>query len=462
MANQPNCLIIDSDQRHSSALQALCSEQGWRVDIVDIDESEMPISLQRDGATWEARLRSSDWHAMFVSTAVSESFMHWICEQAGKETELLAMSDHDSSELAELCIRAGFNYYFAKPFSEENIAPLLEDVGGEVTHSSAQSANTNTTLNLDQFGFIRGSSRPMRKLFRLVRKVAPTDTTVLVVGESGTGKELVAETLHAVSSRSDKPFITLNCAAIAENLFESELFGHEKGSFSGAHRRQIGLLQKAHGGTLFLDEITEMLPDLQAKLLRTLESGEIRPLGARASVDIDVRVIAATNRDPAQAIKEGALRQDLYYRLAHITVRVPPLRRRGKDVVGLAEFFLMQLNETNDTTYSMTEAAKQRIAEHEWPGNVRQLRHTIERAYILSDGELDASSIKLDDVPESPGSDEGGLSLPVETPLSEVERQVILANLEHFDGNRKATAEALGVSVKTLYNKLKEYSAESD
>jgi transcriptional regulator with PAS, ATPase and Fis domain len=276
-----------------------------------------------------------------------------------------------------------------------------------------------------------------------------------VVGESGTGKELVAETLHHVSSRAAGPYLAINCAAIAENLIESELFGHEKGSFSGALRRHEGFFERAHGGTLFLDEITEMSPDLQAKLLRVLESGEIRRIGAGEARAVDVRIIAATNRDPREAVADGRLREDLFYRIAHVTAQLPPLRRRGGDIAGLAQHFLRQLNEEHGTSLRLSSDALAYIEEHSWPGNVRELRHSIERAYILSEDEIRPETLNLDEADAPPPAD--GIVIPPGMDLAEAERRIILANLEHLGDDKKATAERLGIGLKTLYNRLNAY-----
>jgi DNA-binding NtrC family response regulator len=354
-------------------------------------------------------------------------------------------------------VRAGFSHYFCKPFSTANLSDVLDDILEETESITTPDGAGDSQSTQDQFGLMRGSSKSMRKLFRLLRKIGPTATTALIVGESGTGKELVAETLHTLSTRANGPYLTLNCSALAANLVESELFGHEKGSFSGAHKRHIGFFERANGGTLFLDEITEMVPDLQSKLLRTLESGEIRRVGAAEPLMVDVRVVAATNRDPLVAVEKGYLREDLYYRLAHISVHVPPLRRRIGDIQGLAQFFLMQLNEQHQTALSINRDALTALTQYEWPGNVRQLRHAIERAYIVSEGEIGESGFALET--ESPDTllDENTIPVKIGMSLADCERKIIEANLEHNEGDKKQTAAILGISLKTLYNRLRAY-----
>lgn len=454
----PICLVVDTDPEHAEKLGELCIAKGYAPDVRIIDAGEEAPAR----AVFIQSLASDDVDIAFVDTSLGLPSLSKLSDDYLSNAELFAMAPTDDSRLAEACVRAGFTHYFCKPFSSTNLSALLDDISEELHASTDTDIAVDPEDALDQFGLMRGSSKAMRKLFRLLRKVGPTATTALIVGESGTGKELVAETLHALSERSDEPYLTLNCSALAENLIESELFGHEKGSFSGAHKRHIGFFERAHGGSLFLDEITEMQIDLQSKLLRALESGEIRRVGAVEPIAVDVRVIAATNRDPLVAVDEGSLREDLYYRLAHISVHVPPLRRRGGDVRGLALFFLMQLNEQHDTALSISEAALTALEQHDWPGNVRQLRHAVERAYITSEGEIDTAAFVLDAeaVPSIPSEDT--IPIRIGMSLAQCEREIILANLKRNGDDKKATAAILGVSLKTLYNRLREYEDPDD
>jgi len=296
----------------------------------------------------------------------------------------------------------------------------------------------------------------MRRLYTLVRKVAPTEMAVLLTGESGVGKELAAQVIHTLSSRASGPMVAVNCGAISADILESELFGHEKGSFSGAVRRHIGFFEGASGGTLFLDEITEMPPALQVKLLRVLESGQVRRVGGEDEVPIDVRLVAATNRDPEEAVEAGMLREDLYYRLAQFPVRVPALRERGEDILVLAKLFLAELNEANGSAKEFAPEVLELMQMHDWPGNVRELRNAVARAYVLA-----IDTIEPDDLPpgiaDNNRVDRDYLKISVGLPLAEVERRAILATVEHLDGDKKAASEKLGISLKTLYNKLKAY-----
>ncbi|MEM1188230.1 MAG: sigma-54 dependent transcriptional regulator [Pseudomonadota bacterium] len=400
-----------------------------------------------------------DVDVAFIDGDLGLERMSDLAEGPLADAELFAMAAKDDTAFAEACIRAGFSFFFRKPFERASLTALLEDIAAEVAAQNKTADDLEDQDSMIQFGLMRGSSKGMRKLFRTLRKVGPTATTALIVGESGTGKELVAETLHQLSERSEGPYLTINCAAVADSLFESELFGHEKGSFSGAVKQHRGFFERAHGGTLFLDEVTEMSLDAQAKLLRVLESGEIRRVGAVEPMAVDVRIVAASNRDPQQAVAEQVLREDLYYRLAHVTVHVPPLRRRGGDKVGLAQYFLRQLNERHNTAIAFSEPTLSAVSDYEWPGNVRQLRHAVERAYILSDGAINAESI----VPA--GSGAASLSdIPIRygMTLAESEQRIILANLEHNGGDKKETAAVLGISLKTLYNRLRDYGATED
>jgi DNA-binding NtrC family response regulator len=309
-----------------------------------------------------------------------------------------------------------------------------------------------------------GNSLGMRKVRELIARVAPTDSTVLICGESGCGKELVAESVHAMSPRAGKPFVAINCAAIPATLIEAELFGHERGSFTGAMRTREGVFERANGGTLLLDEITEMPLDLQSRLLRVLETKRLNRVGGSADLPVDVRVIASTNRLPAQAFEEGRLREDIYYRLAVVTIELPPLCERGDDILVLAEFFLSELNLRNGTRKRLSEDLKQRFMRHRWPGNVRELRNAVERAYILCDGELDLNEQDMPTLRGGPGvegrvhGDE--IHMPIGATLDEIERTFILATLKHFEGDKRRAADVLGCSLKTLYNKLHAYQRE--
>lgn len=308
-----------------------------------------------------------------------------------------------------------------------------------------------------------GRSPAAFELARAIVKAAPTDASVLVVGESGTGKEVVARTVHSRSRRAEAPFIAINCGAITESLAESELFGHEKGAFTGAVSRSIGCFERAHTGTLFLDEVTEMPMSIQVQLLRVLETGTFHRVGGTELVKVDVRIIAATNRDLDQTVKGGGMRADLLYRLAVFPIKVPPLRERKTDIVYLAEKFLEDLAEQEGVKKTLSRSSIARLQQYNWPGNVRELRNTITRAYILSEG-------KVIDIPPMrpflrealPERQADMLRIPVGTSISAAERSIILATLDHYDGDKKRSALALGISVKTLSNRLEQFKRGSN
>jgi two-component system response regulator AtoC len=266
-----------------------------------------------------------------------------------------------------------------------------------------------------------------------------------------------------MSPRAGQPFVAINCAAIPATLIEAELFGHERGSFTGALRTREGVFERAHGGTLLLDEITEMPLDLQSRLLRVLETKRLNRVGGSDDLEVDVRVIASTNRSPAKAFEEGRLREDIYYRLAVLTVQLPPLRERRDDILVLADFFLGELNLRHGTNKRLSEELRSRFLRHDWPGNVRELRNAVERAFILCDGELRLDEAEMPTLRASTDADTAagqGVSVPIGATLEEIERTFILATLKHFEGDKRRTADVLGCSLKTLYNKLHAYQRE--
>jgi len=309
----------------------------------------------------------------------------------------------------------------------------------------------------DHYGLLYGASAPMRDLYQQIAKVAPTALTVLIIGESGTGKELVARTLHEKSPRSGGPFIPVNCGAIPATLIEGELFGHEKGSFTGAVQQHAGYFERAAGGTIFLDEITEMAPDMQIKLLRVLETASFHRVGGTEQISTDVRVIAATNRDPQVAVQEGRFREDLLYRLAVFPLRVPPLRERTSDIELLARRFLEQLNAAEKSRKRFAKGTLDDLRQHHWPGNVRELKNAVHRAFILADEEVEVQNPEPAPRNRRVVRREGSLELAVGIPLPDAQRELILATLAHFGGDKRQTASTLGISLKTLYNRLDTY-----
>lgn len=310
------------------------------------------------------------------------------------------------------------------------------------------------------YGELVGNSESIRTVYTLIEQVAPSSASVLITGESGTGKELVARTIHAMSPRRDKPFVAINCSAIPESLMESELFGHEKGAFTGAASRRQGCFELADTGTLLLDEIGEMPALLQAKLLRVIEERAVRRLGSRKEIEVDVRLLAATNRKPDQAVAEGNLRSDLLYRLNVFGIHLPALRERKEDLPLLAQHLVVQLAEKHGRPARfLSSAAINALQFHSWPGNVRELRNVIERAVIICSGEqVERHHFAPYPIEQRERlRNEDTLSLPVGTPLEEVERQMIMRTLQKTKNNKTRAAELLGISLKTLHNKLNLY-----
>jgi DNA-binding NtrC family response regulator len=298
----------------------------------------------------------------------------------------------------------------------------------------------------------------MQQLYDKIARVAPTSATVLLIGESGTGKELAARTIHDLSKRKRAPFLAINCGAISPQLIESELFGHEKGSFTGADRQHKGFFERANGGTILLDEITEMSLALQVKLLRVLETGTFVRVGTTQPIATDVRIIAATNKQPGKAVQEGKFREDLYHRLNVFPIQLPPLRERGTDLEMLAEHFLDELNATEGTSKRFAPSAISRLYDHPWPGNVRELKNYVQRAYIMADNVIDEGG--RPDVSPTAEEDDDLLTVRVGTPLEEIERRVTMATLARCNNVKKRAAEILGISLKTLYNRLEAYAAK--
>ena len=372
------------------------------------------------------------------------------------DVEIIVITGHGSIDSAIRALKLGASDYLTKPIDLTRLERVLHGVRKTLVLRDEIQELRGELRRLGRFGLLIGASAPMQEVYDLISKVGPTQSTVLVVGETGVGKELVAQMVHRVSRRRHKPFVALNCTAVPSTLIESELFGHEKGSFTGADRRRRGVFEQAAGGTLFLDEVLEMPVELQAKLLRVLETGEFQKVGGEETLRTDVRIIAATNRDPEKAVREGKLREDLHYRLNVFPIFVPPLRDRGEDVELLARHFLELQNEESGSAKRFSEGALDKLRLHRFSGNVRELRNVVERAFILAGERIDTLHVPLDVAAARP-PDANRLEIPIGTPLENVERQVILSTLDKVGGRRKDAAEVLGISAKTLYNRLKKY-----
>ncbi len=375
--------------------------------------------------------------------------------EPASKPEVVLITGSASVETAVEALRLGVADYLTKPVDFARVKMALGNVTRALELRGEIGSLRGELRKLGRFGPLIGASPAMQKVYDLIGRVAGTDASILVSGETGTGKELVAETIHKLSRRSKQPFLPVNCGALSAHLIESELFGHERGSFTGADRMHKGYFERAHGGTLLLDEITEAV-DIQVRLLRALETSAITRVGGTEKIKVDVRIVAATSRKIEEAIASGKLREDLYYRLNVFPIHIPPLRERGDDVELLAEKFLADLNAAEGTSKRFTRACLDQLHRHSWPGNVRELNNVIRRAFILAEEEVGVDSLPV-------GTAEGAPTVSLTTRLgssiAEAERHLILATLEHCEGDKKRAADVLKVSLKTLYSRLNEYKA---
>jgi two-component system, NtrC family, response regulator AtoC len=442
----PHALVVDDDLNNLNALTELVEREGF---------STSPAGTLKDA---RAHLESHTPDVILIDLFLPDGRGIDILKdlEGGPATDVVLITGNASIETAIEALRVGVTDYLPKPVDIPRLKTILANCARTRELKEEIDSLREKLRKLGHFGPMIGASAPIQRIYDLIARVAPTDATVLLMGESGTGKEMVAQTLHELSKRRKEPFLPLNCGAISPNLIESELFGHERGSFTGANRMHKGYFERSVGGTLFLDEITEMPIELQVKLLRVLETGTIIRVGGDQQVPVDVRVIAATNRSPEDAVTHGKLREDLLYRLKVFPLHLPPLRERGDDVLLLAEHFLWQLNKTEGTAKKLTRPTLERLKTHAWPGNVRELKNVVHRAFILADEEIGPDCLP----PEVGGTETFSgpdLHFKVGVSIEEAERRLILATLDHFNGDKKKTADVLGVSLKTLYNRLNAY-----
>ena len=446
----PIALIIDDDRDHNRALEQALGGYGFRVHVatsVDAAVEQLEDTTPRV-ALVALEVDGDDGVALLDHPGLAR------CE------EILLMHEHDTPRRIREGMSKGAGYFLAKPFDGEFLTGVLHGLTERATEFRRRTPANGNVAPLDQFGDLRGSSAAMRGLFQVLRKVAGVDTSVLLTGESGTGKDLAACTLHRFSARADGPFIATNCAAIPPDLCESELFGHERGSFSGATRCHRGLFEQADGGTLFLDEITEMPTEHQVKLLRVLESGQFRRVGGETDITVNVRIITASNRDPEEAIREGRLRQDLYYRIARFPIDMPALRDRDDDIEGLARHFLDRLNEREGTSKAFSSDALASLASYSFPGNVRELQSLVERAFLVSPGII--RNMHLPPLSGEPALAGDYIRVRVGASVYEAEKALLLATLQKENNDKATAAEILGISLRTLYNRLNAYAEEDN
>ena len=375
--------------------------------------------------------------------------------------KVILLTAQGTVDTAVEAVKAGAEDYLTKPLDPNKLQRLLERLAELNQHKRENQAFRRQLSDRGRFGRIIGSSPAMRALYQVLEQAAPTPASMLILGESGTGKELVAQTIHQLSPRVSHPFVALNCAAIPDTLLESEIFGHEKGAFTGATDRRAGCFELADRGTLFLDEIAEMTPATQVKLLRVLQERKFRRLGGRVEQEVDVRVLAATNIDPLTAIREGRLREDLYYRLNVFTISLPPLRERKEDLTLLIHAFVEEFNARDNRSVKTVAAAAMRILkDYDWPGNVRELRNVIERAIILARGDI-IEPAQLPVFGATPAAvPTNGLTIAPGMTVDEAEQKLIMATLDSAGGNKTRAAEMLGISLKTLHNKLNRFKED--
>jgi len=372
---------------------------------------------------------------------------------------VIILTGYGTVETAVAAMKQGAYDYLTKPVDIPRLKILIEKALEKGETLREVSLLRRRVQEVWGSGNLVGKSRAMQEVYRLIDLAAPTTAPVLISGESGTGKELVARRLHELSPRSKGPFVAVNCSAIPETLLESEIFGHEKGAFTGALERRAGCFELAHGGTLLLDEIAEMHPPTQAKFLRILQDGTVRRLGGKTELTLDVRVLASTNKDPVKAMKDGIFREDLYYRLNVVSILLPALRERREDIPLLIQAFIEEFNSKYKRQIrSVDEAAQQILLAHQWPGNVRELRNTIERAVITCETDLIAPRhLPPGFATKGRGEDASAVTLPLGITVDDAEKTLILRTLASVGNNKARAAEILGISLKTLHNKLHRY-----
>jgi DNA-binding NtrC family response regulator len=469
-----HALIVEDDVDSALSLRELIKAEQFSVSVAhSLRDARRQVALQRpDLLLLDLQLPDGSGLELFADPDLLAN------------SEVVLITGHASLDSSIQALRLGAADYMVKPINLRHLQGILSrfrkpaELKAEVDDLTAQVDSRG------HFGHLWGRAPVMLRLYEQISRVAGTGVTVFITGESGSGKEVVAQTVHDLSRRRRKPFLAVNCGAIAPNLIESEIFGHEKGSFTGADRQHQGFFERASGGTLFLDEVTEMPLELQVKLLRVLETGRFMRVGSTQSQDADVRVIAATNRLPWQAVAAGKLREDLLYRLNVFPIELPPLRDRLSDVGLLAEHFLAAIGHSEGAVKRFSPTALRCLAQYNWPGNVRELRNVVQRAYVMAATDtIDESwlpgaspvtasvpvqapvaSTSLSDtdsiaLPQAVGD---SLSLPIGTSMADAERALILATLRHYQHRKERTAAALGISLKTLYNRLKDYAAEGE
>jgi DNA-binding NtrC family response regulator len=454
MPTQEKVLIVEDEPHALSGLAELVSGWGYRTETA------------RDGI--EALEKVTAWQPGIIVSDLKMPRMDGLelLARLGESSEKIAvimLTAQGSIEAAVEAMKNGAYDFIQKPVDAPRLRAILTNATRQRETERELEVTRRKLRETGVLGSLVGASRKMQEIFALIERVAPSNVSVLITGESGTGKELVARTLHDLSPRRSKPFVAVNCAAIPETLIESEIFGHEKGAFTGAIERRAGCFELAEEGTLLLDEIGEMPVGTQAKLLRVLEDHKLRRLGSKVESPVDVRVLAATNKDPEQAVGGGQLRGDLYYRLNVFNIHMPPLREHIEDIPAIAESMIVDMNLKHQRkVIGLDNEMLARLMAHDWPGNVRELRNTIERAVVLcSEGQIQPRHLPpgFGSRPPRPTSElpPNAIQLEVGATVDDAERMLIFKTLESTHNNKTRAAEILGISLKTLHNKLREY-----
>ncbi len=446
-------LIVDNDEAHAETMADSLSRVGYACTVATTGAQGAEYLEKDSFEIVVSDLKMPDVGGLEILAK---------CKEVLPDAEVILVTGHGTIQSAVEAMQQGAFNYLLKPLDLKQLRAVVDNAA---RNQHLRRANAELSRRLDEkFGFegVIGNSSQMHEVIEKLRRIAPTDATILIQGDTGTGKELVAQAIHQNSPRKKRPFVGLNCAALSENILESELFGHVKGAFTDASADRVGKFEYAHGGTLFLDEVGDMPLPTQIKLLRVLENNEITRVGTNETIEVDVRILSATNRDLEEAIAKGTFREDLYHRLKVVSIMLPKLSDRSTDIPLLIEHFQkMHSKRHNKEINSMTTAARRRLMAFDWPGNVRQLKNVVESMVVVDmDGVLD-----LDDLPDeiSTGeqtiADAGGRGLAdlVGKPLSEIEGMFIAETLEFTNGNREDAAGMLGIGERTLYRKIKEY-----
>ncbi len=446
-------LVVDDDTNTRQALAALVGELGF---------APHTAASVREA---RGRLLAEPADVVLLDLVLPDGSGFDLIQDLRQQTdraEVVVITGKASLSTAVEALRCGACDYLTKPVDVARLRTMLTNLLHTRSLRPMIGELRRQARELGSFGSLVGSSPAMQQIYDHVALVAPSTASVLITGESGTGKELVAQTVHDLSRRKDRPYLVVNCAAVSAGLIDSDLFGHERGSFTGAERVHHGYFERADGGTLFLDEVSEMPSELQAKLLRVLEAGVLTRVGGEKLVKIDVRIIAASNRDLDAEAAAGKFRKDLLYRLKVFPIHLPPLRERSGDIEALAEHFLDELNRQEETRKTLAPTTLAILRRCAWPGNVRELKNVVHRAFILADGpaaEIGPSCLAPDLSGRGSAAGGGRPADSIET-LAEAEHRLIIASLEHFGGDKRRAAEALGVSLRTLYNRLSDYGAK--